>query len=323
MKLWVKLALLAGQTAATLVLSFLHAYFLMTSLLVVVGWQVALCLPSAIALGWIAVQSLAGGLLLTHSVPLPLLASSCGAVLGFQIFALATAELTRSERAARRALDHALQQLTEAQADLLRRERQGERLKIARDLHDELGHGLTALGMMAATAELSAADPSSRDKAAALKAEAGDPLRRVRSVVSQMREDESEPEGAKIDLGQALRSFCDNNHLPLAIDLVLKGDLSAVSKPVSVALLRLVQESSPNALRHAGSNVAIRIEVNCDEDLCQISVTDDGVGADRFSYGNGLSGMRERMPSLGGDLSIERTAGKGCHISARLPMRRP
>jgi signal transduction histidine kinase len=319
---WAILAALLCQTLAALALLILHPFFLMTNLLVIVGWQLAVTLPTRIALIWILAQSLFPLLLLGGTIPWPALTSSLGAGIGFQIFALAMAERTREAVAAQRELDGALHQLAEAQADLITRERQEERLRIARDLHDELGHGLTALGIIAACAEQAAPDTPSQAQAAALKRAAGDLVGRVRTAVSTLREDPDEDRApAEIDLEVALHAFCQGAHGPISVRLTLAGDLSSVPRPVGVTILRLIQEALTNALRHAGERATtLTVAITRLGDTLDIEVVDDGSGAARIAFGNGLFGMRERLAKLGAALAVGGASGEGFRLTTRVPL---
>jgi signal transduction histidine kinase len=319
------IALLVAQTVAALLLLSVHPYFLMTGLFVIVGWQVALSFPRSIALCWILVQSVAAGIFLHGSIPTPLLASSLGAAFGFQVFALATAEVVRSERTAQGELACALQAVVDAQEDKMRRTRQAERLRIARDLHDELGHELTALGLLAAAAEVATPDEAARGKVARVKTAARDLLERVRSVVSTMRIEANDADGKEhIDLGHALHAIRADESSRLALALTIAGDLSAVPRRHAVALLRLVQEAHTNALRHAGTSATnLAINVTRSGSVIDVVVLDDGDGASQVEFGNGLTGMRARLDELGGLLEILGRPGRGFQVMARLPLEMP
>ena len=317
------LVALLGQSVCAIWLLHIHAYFMMTALLVITGWQVAMRLPVAAAIGWIVAQTLAGALLLSTALGTPLLISSIGTVFGFQIFALAGADVTRRERRARIALDDALSRLGAAQRALLAKEREEERLRIARDLHDDLGHGLTAIGMMASAAELDAGDPMLLRKIAAIKREVAALLAQLRTKVTGLRGPEVTKTDA-IDLTKALAALRDQTAWPFAVDLATRGDVAAVDAEQGVTIVRLVRESIINAVRHAGAQTR-RVDIALDVSAAAISlsVRDDGKGASSPSFGNGLSGMRERVAALGGELWLETAPGMGCVVLATLPRNGP
>jgi signal transduction histidine kinase len=86
----------------------------------------------------------------------------------------------------------------------------------------------------------------------------------------------------------------------------------------------LVQEAHTNALRHAG-DAATRIVVNITRGNGEVEVTvsDDGVGAGRIEFGNGLAGMEGRLREIGGTLAARSTPGEGFQITARVPLAAP
>jgi signal transduction histidine kinase len=87
-----------------------------------------------------------------------------------------------------------------------------------------------------------------------------------------------------------------------------------------VAIVRLVREAIVNAVRHAGSatsNVDIVLDVA--PSTINLAVRDDGGGASNPRFGNGLSGMRERMEALGGQVELRTSPGRGCTVTAILP----
>jgi signal transduction histidine kinase len=291
-------------------------------LLVITGWQMALRLGLASACLWIVAQTFAGGALLAASIGLPLLVSSVGAVIGFQLFALACADVTRQERRARSALDAALVELGAAQKALLAQERAGERLRIARDLHDDLGHGLTAIGLLAARAEMETADPGAQAQAAVLKREASGLLAQLRATVTDLRSDETSA-AARIDLAAALGAIARPGVWPLAIHVDLAPEAATMAAEPGIAIVRLVREAITNAVRHGGAAVsAVHIGILAQSGRWHIAVCDDGGGAAAPCLGNGLSGMRERIEALGGSLHIDSQPGAGWRLSASVPQAR-
>jgi len=87
---------------------------------------------------------------------------------------------------------------------------------------------------------------------------------------------------------------------------------------VAFALLRVAQEIVTNATRHSGARTA-RIALSLINDTWQLQGTDDGSGRARVCEGFGLSGMRERVESLGGSLEIQTAPGRGFTVTATVP----
>jgi signal transduction histidine kinase len=221
------------------------------------------------------------------------------AYLGFQIFAMLMIHALRSEEQARTAAELAQTALREAQAQLAERWRDEERLRIARDLHDTLGHQLTALALNLEVAAHTTTGPASeqvrlcRDLAKGLLAD-------VREVVGTLRESRSARLIEKIlDRAPGL----PRPELTLAIDPDLHvGDRHAE------AIARLVQESLTNSARHSDAGV-LQVTVVRTQDRLDVTATDDGAGCPTVVAGHGLRGMRERFEALGGGVRYCGTDG--------------
>lgn len=194
--------------------------------------------------------------------------------------------------------------------------RYSERALMARELHDIVGHHLTALNLQL---QLGSALLQREDSAGA--ATAVDKARRsaellladVRAAVSAERSTQ------RIDLSAALQALAEGISSP-RITLALDDSVRDLSPRLAHALLRCAQEAVTNSVRHARAR-QIRIDLGLCEDAQQIClrVSDDGRGRDRaIAPGNGLSGMAERMSELGGSLALQPGA-TGFTIELRCP----
>lgn len=303
---WVLLAL---QALAALFLVWLHPSFITTTLLVVVAWQ----------LGWLA--SLALALTITLGESIALAAMKCAGqtpgltvlifviACAFQVFAISAASLARSEARAREELSRVIAELRATQALVTESARMTERLRISRDLHDILGHSLTTL-----TIQLDVASRLVPGKAGehvrCAREVAGNLLTEVRSVVSRAR---VEP----VDLRAALENLA-RSATGLEVRLLLPENLASLDAARADAILRCVQESLTNTLRHAKAHELV-IELECKTDgSVVIRARDDGRGGP-IVEGSGITGMRERFEMLGGSLSVVGTPGNGLRISGALP----
>jgi signal transduction histidine kinase len=231
---------------------------------------------------------------------------------GFMLFAAASSFLVRSETAAREELAAANAELLRTRAQLAETSRIEERLRISRDLHDTLGHHLTALSLQLDVAsrlsERDVAEHVSRAHAITRLL-----LSDVRDVVSQLRET-SQP-----DLAQAIRALVGMESAGLAIHLDLPDTLSVDDRSRSEALLRCVQEIVTNATRHAQArNLWIRLETRPDGIV--LHARDDGRGADSVVLGHGLTGMRERFEQYSGRIEFNSGRGTGFEIRGFLPV---
>ena len=218
--------------------------------------------------------------------------------------------LVRQERSTRLALAASHGELLATQSLLGDTVRASERTRIARDLHDAIGHHLTALNLhldIATRQSAGAATPAlqtSRELARDLLAE-------VRAIVSAERDDR------QIDVRAALEALCSGIPAP-AIRLALDDALHITSPSAAHTLFCCVQEAITNAVRHSGAS-EITIDITRRDGDILASVADDGRGRRGSGEGNGLAGMRERLAQHGGTMTAE-DAGRGFRIDLRLPV---
>jgi two-component system sensor histidine kinase DesK len=180
-----------------------------------------------------------------------------------------------------------------------------ERERIARDLHDLLGHSLTAVVMRA---QLIVADPSrAAAEAAEIESTAREALTHVRNALSGWRQAnlETELESARGTLSS------------LGVDLVVEREpglvlIGSAEHELALAL----REAVTNVARHARADTC-RIEISRADGELRLRISDDGVGG-KSREGNGLSGIRERVTALGGRLDRVTTAGTTVTISVPL-----
>jgi signal transduction histidine kinase len=283
--------LLSIQTISGLALVWLYPNFVVAFLMIVVVWQLALLLEFRHALTITVAQVIALAAIQctgeTGAMSL-FVASVCG---GLQLFALCAAQLARGEITARDELARTNAELRTTQALLHESARLGERLRIARDLHDVMGHTLTTLTIHLDVAGKLTSGPAAEHVAHARTA-AGELLDQVRSVAA----------GA-----QGLRVL-----------LRLPPDLAISDLARAEAIVRCVQEVITNTLRHARARELI-IEMRNEDGGLIITAQDDGRGG-RFTPGNGLEGMRERFETLGGSLAISSAEGTGFTVKGVLPL---
>jgi signal transduction histidine kinase len=273
-------------------------------LLIIVAGQLGVLYPPRTAVVLMLVMNLALGALLVQRWgwgDLPALL----AYIGFQIFAgLSTATLRNAEEA-RDAVLQINAELLATRRLLLESVRSEERLHLSRELHDAVGHKLTALKLQLRARK--AADPT----LAECERLADEVLTEVRGVVSALRQHDG------IDLEQALTALVPALPHP-QVRLELAPAARAAGLAQAQALLRCAQEGLTNALRHSGAaHVAIRLAA--DAQGIALSIEDDGRAQRAPAPGNGLRGMRERLEALGGKLEIGVAEGGGLRLRAWLP----
>ena len=305
-----RIVLLGIQAASGLVMAYTTTDGLAAGTLVVVAAQLLDVFSARGAVVWIVVQTaLLMASFWTRIGPIPAM-TLAGAFAGFETFALATASLAHSERIAREGLSRANAELVAARSLLAEDSRVAERLRISRDLHDTIGHHLTALSL-----QLEVAGRLSSGQAAAHVEQAHAVTRLllsdVRDVVSRLRET------SHVNVAEAIRTLAAGaGTLDVHLDV---PDPFELDDPAQAhALLRCVQEIMTNAARHGGArNLWIRIERR-DEGI-DLHARDDGRGTSDLKWGNGLSGMRERFEEHAGRVEFNPGPGRGFEIHGFMP----
>lgn len=227
----------------------------------------------------------------------------------FQAFAALVVLGERRESAAREELAIAHAELRAATAMLESSARNAERLRISRELHDELGHQLTALAL-----ELEVAghhvDGFGAQHVARARTIAKDLLQGVRQTVGRLREER--------ELRPTLEALVTG--LPgLDVDLRVHEEVP-VDGERSFAVVRCVQEILTNALRHAGAE-HVTVEVVSDDAGLRLVTVDDGRGVEQVTPGHGLEGIRERFAELGGSVEFTSERGRGFRVEGQVPAR--
>ena len=201
-----------------------------------------------------------------------------------------------------------------------------ERLRIARDLHDVLGHSLSGIAVQSSTGRMALeADRPEVARAALERIEEASrsSMAEVRSVLGALRA-AAAPGVESVDaLVEEARA--DGATVALRRD----GDLRLVPEPVGQAAYRVVQEALTNARRHGGPGpLAVTVSLRVDGHRLAVDVHDEGPGsgsrgAPAAEPGHGITGMRERVESLGGRLDAgpsDSSDGPGWRVHAVLPL---
>ena len=185
--------------------------------------------------------------------------------------------------------------------------KQNERTRIARDIHDLIGHHLTALSINLQVAARKADDelkPTLEKSQSITKLLLSD----VREAVSDLRD------SAVLDIENALQSLSYHS-ADKRVEVVCQKKLGIQSIDIADAVLRISQEAVTNFLKHSnGDRQSISLSRQGDK-LC-LFIEDNG-STQHFKGGNGLTGMKERADEIGADLSVQ-TKGRGFSIQLTL-----
>ena len=199
------------------------------------------------------------------------------------------------------------------------------RSDLARELHDTVGHHVSAIAIQAQAGRALAASHPDRALAVleTIEEEASRTMEQMRTMVGILRE-EGEPDLApQPGLADVQRLARDVGDWP-RIDVHLSGDLDGLAPAVSATLSRIAQEAVTNAMRHARNATRVSVEVGGDAYRVHLTVHDDGdtVPTSPHTPGYGLLGMTERTSLHGGDLRAGPDPDGGWTVHATLPTSR-
>ncbi len=306
------LAMIAGQTIAALLLLALPPCFgLEAALLVLVALELGAFLSRRAAVAWIAAQSAAFAAITWAQWGWHWAVVLAFAYSSFQLIADATTRLFIESAAARARLIELNAELEATRELLAQSTRNDERARIARDLHDVLGHHLTALSLnLEIASHLTQGDAMARVETAqsVTRLLLGD----VRAVVGELRQ------SASLDIAAALAKLAagiprPRIHIEVAAGVVIDDPVAGE------VVLRCAQEIVTNTVRHAQAE-NLWLGVTQSESGIEIHARDDGRGAGAVRAGGGLSGMRDRFEKRGGAFSVETAPGRGFSLKAILPL---
>jgi len=210
-------------------------------------------------------------------------------------------------------------------AEEARRRASEERLRMARELHDSLGHYLSLISVQSGVAlTLNQQLPEqARAALAAVKQASKDALGELRSVLEILRQDgEPAPRTPTSTLARLGDLVSQASAPGLDVRAETQGTVRPVPFGADAAAYRIVQEALTNVARHAGPATAT-VRVTYGERDLTVQVDDDGRGPasrQRPASGSGIAGMRERATTLGGELYAGPRPGGGFRVQARLPL---
>ena len=224
------------------------------------------------------------------------------------------------------------QKQEELKGELFRRvveAQEAERQRIARDLHDETGQALTAIGMGLRGLSTALTNNRNRDQSVKtlrhLETLAADSLHELQRLIADLRPSHLDDLGLPAALRWYAGSVQERTGLKIMVDI--EGDELLISPALKIAIFRIVQEALNNITKHAQANdVYIKLEYRPKHVV--VSVRDDGVGFDlgtvRMSRARrpslGLAGMQERAALVKGEVSIQSSPGQGTLVEVKLPL---
>jgi len=195
-----------------------------------------------------------------------------------------------------------------------------ERNRIAREIHDSLGHSLTAFSIhLEAALRLLRSHPEQAELLLSeMKQLNAKILQEVRESVSTLRSDPLQGQSLAVAIANLMAEFQRSTGIQIASTIQLEQTLS---RDLSLATYRIVQESLTNICKYAAAT-EVRIAIVRSTDHLQVTIEDNGKGFElsQNMTGFGLQGMQERALALDGRLEISTEPGQGCRIEAILPI---
>jgi signal transduction histidine kinase len=219
-------------------------------------------------------------------------------------------ELTESLRAVRRLVAH------------LNDTRELELRRLAREMHDELGHQLTALkfDLVSLERELQRSNSSLAARATTMKGMFDHVIASVRRISSELRPMLLDDFGLAAAVEWQVEAFAERTGIET--ELAFEGDQEGISPAIQTAMFRILQESLENASRHAHA-AHVRVAIERADGALRLEVSDDGHGFDQRRLdrrpSNGITSMRERALALGGAFVLQTTEGKGTTVRVTVP----
>lgn len=310
---WLQGVRLSVATLAPLMMVSVDPHSFACTLWVIAAWELAIALPLRIMLPCVLALSLAMAVLLSRGLETRYALQEIAIFCAFQVYAVITAYVARSEGILQRRLAAANAELRSTNGLLAHSVRSDERLRISRELHDLIGHHLAALILNLEVARHKETDWRPH----VLKAQdiARRLLQDVREVVKLLRAPKY----------TSLRSVLEQMaaEIPqIRFHLDVPEQMPIDDARLAEAVLRVVQETVTNAIKHSGcSNLWLAIRAH--DGALEIRAEDDGRGTGEVRWGAGLTGIRERLEEIGGSISVMARAGEGFRLQAHLPVAVP
>jgi signal transduction histidine kinase len=308
--LWVTFAaMLSPDVSGFAHVSFVVAFFVAAT----VGERYAAWLALALAFVWrIWLAPVAYG----YAVP----TLNDALLLAGWLLALAIAAEATRIRAERAAATRASRQLDQ------RRHQSEERLRIARDLHDVIGHNISLINVQASMGlDLIDSQPQqARAALSAIKSASKEALEELRTMLTTLRHDDDiAPRSPAPGLDRLPELIELTRAAGLTVEVEVTGTAPPLPAAVQLAAYRIIQESLTNVARHA-RRARVTVRVTYDDADVHVEIDDDGPtpspAVSAIGTGSGITGMRERATALGGNLSAGSRRDGGFRVSARLPV---
>jgi signal transduction histidine kinase len=239
-------------------------------------------------------------------------------------FVLQLTNRVLSERKMRQQLSDAHEQLQEYAQQVEELAAVQERNRIARDIHDSLGHALTSLNIqMQTVGRLWEKEPRQARSFLAQAQELGKTaMKEVRQSISTLREDREDEEPLKAKIENLVDDFSRGTGLSVFTKISPNiNRCSSISSPIATTIYRITQESLTNIFKYAQAT-EVQIQLGNSPEKVYLTVRDNGKGFDQNqnTAGFGLRGMQERVATVKGNFQLKTSPGQGCRIEVEIPL---
>jgi signal transduction histidine kinase len=196
-----------------------------------------------------------------------------------------------------------------------------ERQRIARELHDVIGHSISVIGVQAGAVRRALGPELEREREAlvAIEGIARESVTEMRRLLGLLRSDGAAPTESLPTLGRAEELVADVRRAGLDVVLEVEGDLDDLPPGRALAGFRILQEALTNALKHA-PDAHVRVSLRRGPRSIEIEVLQDRGGREPSQPGHGLAGMRERVALYRGELRAGPMPEGGYEVRARVPL---
>jgi signal transduction histidine kinase len=241
------------------------------------------------------------------------------------VFVAVFGVITGNERKAREQVESLAAELRQANQKLREYSAQAEELatakernRLAREIHDGLGHYLTAINIQieAARAVVDTDRPRALDALDKAQTLAKESLTEVRRSVAALRAAPMANRPLPEAVGVLVEEICASG---IVVEYKVTGEPRPLSPQIELALYRVVEESLTNIRKHAHATRADLILDYTAGDCVRLTVTDNGVGTSDPNSGFGLLGVRERVQMLDGTVQLTSAPGQGLTLNIEVP----
>lgn len=236
--------------------------------------------------------------------------------------AIALGDSTRARRALRIEQEQTARLVEQEHAYRAEQQVQAERVRMARELHDVIGHSISIISLHADVAReaIGQNDEEARQAFTHIRAASAETMRELRATVKLLRNPSEQPARAIAALANLSTLVEHAQASGLQVTVTQSGNLGQLPATVESAAYRIVQEALTNVIRHANAT-AVTIALGRDGQALRVQIRDNGAApVAPITAGSGIIGMTERARLLGGMLVAQAQPGGGFVVNATLPL---